>query len=324
MLRGEKIIITTSFSQPLSESLGWCCFNDRVWRYTVSVFKHSRPNQTEGCQRSARWRLVERSSDWIGWLETFWRRNPNRSWIPSWLLYLSTPHQCIFSSQVDARGLHGLSCRKSVPRHVRHSLIKDILWIAITNQKCADSSMQVAKWFIKNRRKTAGRCNFNSLVTRQVTSVARDHIRYIFPVTYYSRCRANTPSWATPTDSPLPLWKQDVHGVELVQEIRKMITTILSKQLQTRYLFQCISVAVQRGNALKFLNTFTIDRDSFMFNMATQSFIHSELLCFVQNNLSNCARQSLVTSIYGIFTVDEITKAKDLLFKVSLNVVRRL
>ena len=54
-----------------------------------------------------------------------------------------------------------------------------------------------------------------------------------------------------------------------------------------------------------------------MVMMATQSFIHSELLCFVQNNLSNCARQSLVTSICGFFTVDEITKAKDLLFEVA-------
>ena len=53
-----------------------------------------------------------------------------------------------------------------------------------------------------------------------------------------------------------------------------------------------------------------------MVNMATQSFIHSELICFVQNNLSNCAGQSLVSSICGFFTVDEITKSKDLLFIV--------
>ena len=32
---------------------------------------------------------------------------------------------------------------------------------------------------------------------------------------------------------------------------------------------------------------------------------------------SNCARQSLVTSICGFFTVDEIAKAKDLLFEVA-------
>ena len=41
------------------------------------------------------------------------------------------PHRCVCGSFVDARGLHGLSCRKCAPRHVRHSLINDILWRAI-------------------------------------------------------------------------------------------------------------------------------------------------------------------------------------------------
>ena len=41
------------------------------------------------------------------------------------------PHQCVCGSFADARGLHGLSCRNSVPRYVRHSLINDIIWRAI-------------------------------------------------------------------------------------------------------------------------------------------------------------------------------------------------
>ena len=38
------------------------------------------------------------------------------------------PHQCMCGSTVDARGLHGLSCRKSAPRHQRHSHMNDIIW----------------------------------------------------------------------------------------------------------------------------------------------------------------------------------------------------
>ena len=45
--------------------------------------------------------------------------------------FICQPHQCVRGSFVGARGLHGLSCRKSVPRNVRHSLINDILWRAI-------------------------------------------------------------------------------------------------------------------------------------------------------------------------------------------------
>ena len=41
------------------------------------------------------------------------------------------PHLCVCGALVDARGLHGLSCRKSTPRHVRHSQMNDIVWRAV-------------------------------------------------------------------------------------------------------------------------------------------------------------------------------------------------
>ena len=54
-----------------------------------------------------------------------------------------------------------------------------------------------------------------------------------------------------------------------------------------------------------------------MVNMAVQSFIRSELLCFVQNNISNRVREHIVTSVCGFFKLEEVTKAKDLLFEVA-------
>ena len=45
--------------------------------------------------------------------------------------FICQPHQCVCGSFVGARDLHGLSCRQSAPRHVRHSLINDIIWRAI-------------------------------------------------------------------------------------------------------------------------------------------------------------------------------------------------
>ena len=39
------------------------------------------------------------------------------------------PHTC--GKAVDARGLHGLSCRRSSHRQLRHSHLNDILWRAI-------------------------------------------------------------------------------------------------------------------------------------------------------------------------------------------------
>ena len=40
---------------------------------------------------------------------------------------LCEPHQCTCGALVDARGLHGLSCRRSAGRHERHSLLNDTI-----------------------------------------------------------------------------------------------------------------------------------------------------------------------------------------------------
>ena len=44
---------------------------------------------------------------------------------------LCEPHQCTCGALVDARGLHGLSCRYSAGRHARHSLLNDTIWRAL-------------------------------------------------------------------------------------------------------------------------------------------------------------------------------------------------
>jgi len=42
------------------------------------------------------------------------------------------PHTCPCGKQVDARGLHGLSCRRSSARQQRHSQLNDIIWRVTT------------------------------------------------------------------------------------------------------------------------------------------------------------------------------------------------
>ena len=46
------------------------------------------------------------------------------------------PYTCACGKAVDARGLHGLSCRRSTPRHKRYYMINnDIIWRAIKRAK---------------------------------------------------------------------------------------------------------------------------------------------------------------------------------------------
>ena len=44
---------------------------------------------------------------------------------------LCQPHQCPCGALVDARGTHGLACRRSAGRSARHSHINDIIWRAL-------------------------------------------------------------------------------------------------------------------------------------------------------------------------------------------------
>ena len=44
---------------------------------------------------------------------------------------LCEPHQCNCGALVDARGLHGLSCRRSAGIHARHRLLNDTIWHAL-------------------------------------------------------------------------------------------------------------------------------------------------------------------------------------------------
>ena len=46
-------------------------------------------------------------------------------------------------------------------------------------------------------------------------------------------------------------------AVELVQEIGRRITLVTEGSRETVFLFQRLSIALQRGNAVSFLSTFT-------------------------------------------------------------------
>ena len=50
-------------------------------------------------------------------------------------LKASSPYTCAYGKSADARGLHGLSCRRSMTRHQRHSMVNDIIWRAVKRGK---------------------------------------------------------------------------------------------------------------------------------------------------------------------------------------------
>ena len=51
----------------------------------------------------------------------------------------------------------------------------------------------------------------------------------------------------------------DTQASEFIQELGKRITVCTKDPKETQYLFQQLSMAIQRGNAVSFLNTFSTD-----------------------------------------------------------------
>ena len=46
---------------------------------------------------------------------------------------MCAPHTCVCGEQVDSSGVHGLACRKSAGRHVRHNAVNDLIKRALAS-----------------------------------------------------------------------------------------------------------------------------------------------------------------------------------------------
>ena len=51
----------------------------------------------------------------------------------------------------------------------------------------------------------------------------------------------------------------DIQAIEFIEELGKQITAAANEPMETQYLFQRIHIAIQRGTAVAFLNTFSED-----------------------------------------------------------------
>ena len=186
------------------------------------------------------------------------------------------PHTCICGNKVNARGLHGLSCRKSIPRCIHHSQLNDLIWRAArkaqihavqepvdltredgkrsdgaTLTPCVQGkplawdvtvSNTFAQAHLSNTSLTAGAAADKAVVSKTAKYEKLRGTHLFFPV-------------AIETGGP---WI--AQATELVQEIGRRLPIITSDPLETRYLFQRISITIQRGNAMDFKDTFLTER----------------------------------------------------------------
>lgn len=184
------------------------------------------------------------------------------------------PHQCVCGTMVDARGLHGLCCRKSAPRHQRHSHMNDIIWRAIKRAQIPVVKEPVGLSLDGKRPDGATLIPWSrgKPLAWDVTvpdTFAKSHLHNTSikacaaadtaadnKVTKYAHL-ASTHVFVPISVETGGSW--NAQAVEFVQDLGKRISEVTNEPLETQYLFQRLSMAVQRGNAIAFKSTFPAD-----------------------------------------------------------------
>jgi len=184
------------------------------------------------------------------------------------------PHQCVCGSMVDARGLHGLCCRKSAPRHQRHSHLNDIIWRAVKRAQipAVKEPVGLSRDGMRPDGATLIPWSRGKPLAWDVTvpdTFAQSHL----PNTAIRSCAAADTAASNKTTKYAHLMNTHIfiflavetggswnlQAIQFVQDLGRRISEVTNEPMETQYLFQRISMAVQRGNAIAYTSTFQAD-----------------------------------------------------------------
>ena len=181
-------------------------------------------------------------------------------------------HVCPCGAVVDSRGTHGLSCRKSTGRQQRHSQLNDIIWRAMTQAKIQSMKEPVGLTRTDGRRPDGvtmvpwshGRCLAWDVTvpdtlaashldrTSVTTGAAAEHEasnkiqKYADILQYYD--------FVPVAVETLGAWS--VGALSFIKQLGKRLQEATGEHMETAYLLQRLSVAIQQCNAVCFVGTF--------------------------------------------------------------------
>jgi len=185
---------------------------------------------------------------------------------------LCVPHPCPCGADVDARGTHGLACKRNAGRITRHHQLNDLVWRALSRAgipsvkepaglsrtdgkrpdgitqipwqrgKCAAWDVTVADTLAASYRHltaaTSGAAAENA-ATKKEAKYAGLASSYMFvPLAFETLGPINTA------------------GIQFFSEIGRRLSAITGDKREGSYLFQRLSVTMQRFNAISFTNSF--------------------------------------------------------------------
>ena len=180
------------------------------------------------------------------------------------------PHTCPCGKTVDARGLRCLSCRKSAARYQRHSNLNDIISRAVKRAQIPAVKELVGLSRLDGKRPDGAA--LNSLGKEKSSHLRCHGTRHICAVTcrrhcnfgrsqscYYKKDVQVSVSDRHQLFVPVPIetgGTRDIQAIEFIEELGKRIMNVTNELLETQYLFQRISIAIQWGNVGFFRNIF--------------------------------------------------------------------
>jgi hypothetical protein len=191
---------------------------------------------------------------------------------------LCEPHVCSCGAQVDARGTHGLACKRSAGRHTRHNQLNDVVWRALQRAQIPSTKEPTGLSRSDGKRPDGitmipwmrGRC-----LTWDVTApdtLAPSHVNVSAQKAGSAATQAEVSKTAkyaeialTHTFVPLAFetlgtWGQQCK--DFICELGRRITRVTGDTKETAYLKQRLSIAIQRGNAVACRGTLPQDLDS--------------------------------------------------------------
>jgi len=191
---------------------------------------------------------------------------------------LCQPHVCPCGSDVDPEGTHGLACRRSAGRTARHHVLNDLVWRALSRADVP--SVKEPDGLLRSDGKRpdgltqipwqGGRC-----MTWDVTvtdTLAESYLASTSTVAggaaegAASRKEAKYQALAS-THNFIPLAFETLgpinsKGMSFFSELGHRLTACTGDKRETAFLFQRVSVAIQRFNAICFHGSFPQQADS--------------------------------------------------------------
>ena len=181
-------------------------------------------------------------------------------------LTLCEPHVCHCGTQVDARGTHGLACKRSAGRHPRHGLLNDVIHRAMLQAQIPSAKEPSGLMPFSGKRPDGasmipwarGRC-----LAWDVTApdtLAQSHVQGSAVCAGAAAAKAEASKIAKYTEistthvfiplafETLGAWGEQARN--FVSELGRRLMAITGDMRETDFLRQRLSIAIQRGNAL--------------------------------------------------------------------------